>query len=201
MQPKKIIIKTLNKKLNTSFCNALKKYPKLNFINKKTGGEYITIIKCHNYYEGIGIYAKSSNFKNIYGSYIYLYTTISMILSEVIISFFERKIILRLLNYYSYYFSNAEIKRIKNISFAILDPNFPSNNSKRLYLYKKDLILNRLLLNFRHHNYLTIEAFANFSLENYSNFLDNVLEKAAHIYFSNANHADLINFILNNLLK
>ena len=120
---------------------------------------------------------------------------------EELISFFERKILLRLLNYYSDYFSNAEIKRIKNISFAILDPNFPSNNSKRLYLYKKDLILNRLLLNFRHRNYLTIEAFANFSLENYSNFLDNVLEKAAHIYFSNASHADLINFILNNLLK
>lgn len=93
------------------------------------------------------------------------------------------------------------MRRIKNISYAILDPNFPSDNSKKLYLYRKDLILNRLLLNFRHKNFLTIEAFVNFSLENYSNFLDDVLEKAAHIYFSNADHADLINFILNNLFK
>lgn len=96
MKPKKIIIKTLNKNLNISLCKILKKYPKLNFINRKINGEYLTIIKCYNYYESIGISSNNTNFKNIYGNYIYLYTSISMILSELIISFFERKIITRI---------------------------------------------------------------------------------------------------------
>ena len=58
-----------------------------------------------------------------------------------------------------------------------------------------------LLLNFRKQNHLLIEGFVNFSLDNYYLFLDDVVEKAAHIYFSNTDHIDLINFILNNLLK
>ena len=194
MNPKKIIIKTLYPKLNNEFCKILKNFPKIKFFNKKINGEYITIIKCSNYYNSL-------NLDNIYGSYIYLYTNISIILSELIIDFFERIFIMRLLKDYYFYFSKSEIQKIKNISFMILDPNFPSDSSRKLYLYKKDLILNKLLLNFRKQNHLLIEGFVNFSLDNYYLFLDDVVEKAAHIYFSNTDHIDLINFILNNLLK
>lgn len=203
-QPKKIIIKTLNRKLNTEFCKTLTNYPKINFFNKKINGEYITVIKCYNYYTPLNNFNfpnQNNTFKTIYGNYIYLYTTISLILSELIISRFEKFIVTRLINDYCFCFSTSEINRIKNISNFILDPNFPSDNSRKLYLYKKELILNRLLLHFRKQNYLTIEAFVNFSLDNYFEFLDDIIEKAAHIYFSNSDHVDLINFILNNLLK
>ena len=202
MQSKKIIIKTLNKNLNNEFCKRLSNFPKIKFFNKKINGEFVTTIKCYNYYDNINLFHKRSELcKNIYGNYIYLYTNTSLILSELIINLFEKNIISRLINNYYFYFSKSESKKIINISSAILDPNFPSDNSRKLYLYKKDLILNRLLLNFRNQNYLTIEAFANFSLDNYYFFLDDVIEKAAHIYFSNTDHVDLINFILNNLFK
>lgn len=204
LQAKKIIIKTLNKHLNSAFLNTLANYPKIIFFDKKINGEFITTIKCHNYYNNLPVFSdfRENVFKeNIYGNYIYLYTNVSLILSELIIDFFEKPIISHLINNYYFYFSNNEITKIKNISNIILDPNFPSDNSRKLYLYKKELILTKLLLNFRKQNYLTIEAFANFSLENYYSFLDNVIEKASHIYFSNTNHDDLINFILNNLLK
>ncbi len=194
MQPKKIIIKTLHSKLNKEFCNTLGKYPKIKFFNKKINGEFITVIKCSNYYN-------DSLKDNIYGSYVYLYTTVSIIISELIINFFENNIISRLLNEYYFYFSNDELCRIKNICIAILDQNFPSDNSRKLYLYKKDLILSKLLSNFRTKNYLVIEGFSNFKLDTYYSFLEDVIEKSAHIYFSNYNHVDLINFILNNLLK
>lgn len=194
MSPKKIIIKTLYPKLNNEFCKILKTYPRINFFTRKINGEYITVIKCSNYYNSLKT-------DDIYGSYIYLYTNISLIISELIIKFFEKKIVTRMLNNYYFYFSNSEIQKIKNISFMILDPNYPSDNSRKLYLYKKDLILNRLLLNFRKQNHLVIEGFANFSLDNYFFFLDDIIEKAAHIYFTNSDHIDLINFILNNLLK
>ena len=204
VQPKKIIIKTLNAKLNTEFCKILRTYPKINFFNKKINGEFVTVIKCYNYYSKLSciwLPEKNDISKNIYGNYIFLYTNISLILSDLIINFFESFVVNRLINEYYFYFSKAEINKIKNISKLILDPNFPSDNSRKLYLYKKDLILNKLLLHFRRQNYLTIEAFANFSLDNYYDFLDNVIEKSAHIFFSNSNHFDLINFILNNLLK
>lgn len=194
LRPKKIIIKTLYSKLNNEFCKILKTYPKIKFFSKKINGEYITVIKCSNYYNALKP-------DDLYGSYIYLYTNISLILSELIIKYFEKSFIKHLLNNYYFYFSESEMQKIKNISFMILDPNYPSDNSRKLYLYKKDLILNKLLLNFRNRNHLIIEGFANFSLDNYSFFLDDVIEKAAHIYFSNTEHIDLINFILNNLLK
>ena len=88
MQPKKIIIKTLYKKLNTDFCNALKEYPRIKFFNKKINGQYVTTIKCSNYYND-GLQGN-----NVYGSYVYLYTSISLILSELIIKFFESHFIL-----------------------------------------------------------------------------------------------------------
>lgn len=201
MQPKKIIVKTLSPILSKEFCKVLSDYPKIKFFNKKINGEFVTTVKCFNYYNDFFGYDEFANSKNIYGSYIYLYTNISMILSELIIKFFEKLIVSRLLNDYYFYFSDAETNKIKNIASTILDPNYPSDNSRKLYLYKKELILNRLLLNFRKQNYLTIEGFANFSLDNYYFFLDDVIEKAAHIYFSNSNQVDLINFILNNLLK
>lgn len=195
MQPKKIIIKTLYKKLNCAFCNTLKKYPRINFFNKKINGQYVTTIKCSNYYDC------SSNFDNVYGSYVYLYTSISLILSELIIDFFEAHFISFLINDYYFYFSNKEKSRIKNISSILLDSNFPSDSSKKLYLYKKDLILSKLLTNFRHRNHISIEGFANFGLDNYFSFLDDVIEKSAHVYFSDSDTSLLINFILNNFFK
>mgnify|MGYP004484518059 FL=1 len=195
MQPKKIIIKTLYKKLNTDFCNALKEYPRIKFFNKKINGQYVTTIKCSNYYND-GLQGN-----NVYGSYVYLYTSISLILSELIIKFFESHFISFLINDYYFYFSNTEKNRIKNISSIMLDLNFPSDSSRKLYLYKKDLILSRLLNNFRHHNHLSIEGFANFNLDNYFSFLDDVIEKSAHVYFSNSDPGLLINFILNNFFK
>ena len=192
MNPKKIIIKTINPILNKDFCNILKTYPKIKFFNKYINGEYTTVVKCSNYYNNL-------NLDNIYGSYIYLYTNISLILSELIIKHFEHSLVNHLLNYY--YFSTSKMQKIKNISFFILDSNFPSEHSRKLYLYKKELILNKLLLNFRKQNYLLIEGFANFSLDNYYLFLDNVLEKVSYVYFSNNTDIELINFILNNLFK
>ena len=163
MQPKKIIIKTLNPILNKQFCSALFKYPKIEFFNKKINGEFITTIKCSNYYN-------NTKTQDIYGSYIYLYTNISLILSELIINYFEHLIINRLIKDFYFYFSESDAKKIKNITSLILDPNFPSENSRKLSLYKKDLILNELLLNFRERNHLVIEGFANFSLPNYYSF-------------------------------
>ncbi len=104
MNPRKIIIKTLYPKLNHEFCHILRSYPKIKFFNKKINGTYVTVIKCSNYYN-------PSSLSDIYGSYIYLYTNISMILSELIIKYFEKNIISRLLNEFYFYFSDAEIRQ------------------------------------------------------------------------------------------
>lgn len=195
MNPKKIIIKTLYKNLNTQLCKSLDKLSKINYFSKKINGVYVTTIKCSNYYKN----ANKSD--DIYGSYVYLYTSVSIILSQLIIDFFERKFINILISDYYFYFSKNEQEKIKNISSMILDYNFPCNSSKELYLYKKDLILSKLLLNFRKQNHIQIEGFASFELDNYFSFLDDAIEKSAHIYFSNLDPDILINFMLNNFFK
>lgn len=177
MSPRKIIIKTLYPKINNDFCDALNRSKKINYFNKKINGVYVTTIKCSNYYKN----ANKSD--DIYGSYIYLYTSISLILSELIIKYFENYFVDSLMDNYYFCFSKNEQARIKNISSTILDFNFPCDTSKKLYLYKKDLILSRLLKNFRTQNHICVEGFANFKLDNYFSFLDDVIEKSAHIYF------------------
>mgnify|MGYP002315819126 FL=1 len=76
-----------------------------------------------------------------------------------------------------------DINKISNIVHVVLDSNFPSIESKKLYLYRKDLILNKLLLNFRKRNYIHVDYFAYFKLKDYHNHLENIIEKTHSHYW------------------
>ncbi len=186
MNPKFILIKIQSKNFYNLLIRELTNYKKIYFFSKKINGIYVIAIKCENYYKKI-LTAKAflphisqkyiNKSEKLHLSYIYLYTSISLILSELIIKFYEIKIAKQILSNRYAYLSIYEQNKLKNITSAVLDSNYPSISSKKLYLYRKDLILNKLLLNFRNCNYLYVDHFAFFKLSNYYEHLEDIISK------------------------
>lgn len=179
MNPKFIIIKIYSKSFYKILIRRLTEYNRIHFVSKKINGLYTIFIKCESYYTNI---LKTTGYRNIYQTYIYLYTNLSIVLSELIIESYELKIAHQILMSQHPYLSNYQKSKIQNILQAVLDSNFPSSESKKLYLYRKDLILNKLLLNFRKCNYIYPEHFAFFKLPNYHEHLENIVEKTCSKY-------------------
>lgn len=152
---------------------------RINFFHKKINGIYTIIIKCEKYYKN---FCKKDDSSNIYLSYIYLYTSVSLTMSELIISLFERKIAFQILSSKYKYLPSSKFEKISNIVNVVLDSNYPSIESKKLYLYRKDLILNKLLLNFRKQNYIHIDYFLHFKLNDYYKHIENIIEKTHSHY-------------------
>ena len=160
MQPKSIIIKSNTINLIKQLVNELSAYPSIRFFCKKINGEKTIIIKCFNYYDA----SKKENSKNFYGNYVYLYTCISLILTDLIILNYENIFINRILHFNYFYYDKSKLKKIFNIINLILNPNSPLENSQELLLYRKQIILAELLKNFHRKNYIQIDGFINFSL-------------------------------------
>ena len=174
MQPKFLILKFLSKDLSDFFAQKILEYPHINFIQRKINGTYNVIIKTDKYFESI---LKQENTNNFYTSYIYLYTCISIVLSEFIIDNFELKIANQILSSKYKYLNTHTKNKLKNIIHFVLDSNYPSASSKNLFLYRKDLILRKLLLNFRTSNYLYVDHFIYFKLTDYYLHLENIISK------------------------
>lgn len=179
MNSKFIIIKIHSKKFYNMLIRKLTEYNHVHFFSKKINDVYTVAIKCESFYENI---LNVNLNENIYKSYIYLYTNISIILSELIIDFYELKITHQILYSQYRYLSNYKKYKIRNVLQAVLDVNYPSIEAKRLYLYRKDLILNKLLLNFRKCNYIYLEHFVFFMLPNYHEHLENIVQKTCLKY-------------------
>lgn len=179
MKSKFIIIKIHSDFFYTLLIRRLTEYNHIHFISKKFNGIYTVAIKCENFYNTI---LKSNITDNIYKSYIYLYTSVSLVLSELIIEFYELKITHQILYSQYHHLSSYKKYKIRNILQTVLDVNFPSIESKKLYLYRKDLIFNKLLLNFKNCNYIYPEHFAFFKLPNYHEHLENIVQKTCSKY-------------------
>ena len=195
MKPKSIIIKSNTSNLITQLKKELTSYPSIRFINKKINGESTIVIKCFNYYNS----SKKENDKNFYGNYIYLYTCISLILTDLIIINYENIFLNRILHFNYFYFEKSKLKKIFNIANLILSPNSPLENSHELLLYRKQIILSELLKHFHKKNYIQIDGFINFSLSNYNNFLEEVIDIIIQLSISNIISIDHLNFVIKNM--
>ena len=185
MPPKFLLVKTQSKRFWKLLQQALTGYPHVPFYTRKMNGVYTVVIKCQAYYDFLKeqhILIHPANQNSIYLSYIYLYTSLSMILSDLMIRFFEEKITRQILTSKYSYLSSYDMMRFSNITHAVLDSNFPSFDAKKLYLYRKELIFHRLLLNFRNRNYIQAEHFAFFKLSNYHHHLEDIIEKTYSHY-------------------
>ena len=107
----------------------------------------------------------------------------------------------RILNYNYFYFEKYALTKIKNISSLVLTPNSLIENSAELLLYRKQIILSLLLKNFRKTNYLHVDSFINFSLNNYREFLEEILDMIVGLFLTNSTSIEYLNFIIRNIFE
>ena len=93
------------------------------------------------------------------------------------------------------------LTKIKNISSLVLTPNSLIENSAELLLYRKQIILSLLLKNFRKTNYLHVDSFINFSLNNYREFLEEILDMIVGLFLTNSTSIEYLNFIIRNIFE
>ena len=197
MTPKQILIKSLSNKLLNQLDMELSSIPSIRYNYKKINGIYTISIKCFNYYEYFCC-APSASF---YGSYIYLYTNISLILSSLIISLYEPILVDRNINQNYFYFDFNEQTKIKEITNSILDPNYPTSVNLKLYMYRKGILLNSLINNFRKKNYLNVDSFINFSASDYTIEVESAVDKAVELYLCDMNYSDFLKMFFEKWFK
>ena len=109
MNPKCITIKTQSKDFYNALIYKLNEIKNIRFASIKLNGFYSVIIKCHTYYNRVS----RLNETKLYGSYIFLYSIVSIILSELLICYYENSISKRIINQTQ--FTNVKIHKLSNI--------------------------------------------------------------------------------------
>lgn len=181
MSAKSILIKTHSKELSELLTSELDNLKNVKFFSRKINGLYILTIKCNNYYSYLNLDLSTSFYKN----YIFLYSTTSIILSELLIKFYEEKLANRFLYSQYFYFPKKVLTQLTNISSLVLSEELPDYKTNELYLIRKEILLQELLDNFKKRNYLTIESFINFSAPLYHETLEYILSTSIQLILSN----------------
>ncbi len=181
MSAKSILIKTYSKELSELLTLELNDLKNIKFFSKKINGCYIITIKCNNYYSHFNFTLSQSFYKN----YIFLYSNISILLSEILIKFYEQKLATRFLYSQYFYFPQKILTQLTNISSLVLAEELPDYKPNELYLIRKEILLHELLDNFKKRNHLIIESFINFSAPFYHETLEYILSTSIQLILAN----------------
>lgn len=181
MSAKSILIKTNSKELYEILTEEFIHAKNIKFFSKKINGIYTFVIKCNEYYSCLSL-PKS---KSIYGNYIFLYSSVSIILSDILIKYYESLLARRFITSQYFYFPKTILTQLTNLSSLILSDNLPDYSNNELYLLRKEIILHELLNNFQNRNHIFLDSFINFSASRYHEMLEYILSTSVELILSN----------------
>ena len=192
MNPKSIIIKTQSKDFHNALIYKLKEFKNIRFTSIKLNGFYIVIIKCHTYYNRESTLDETK----LYGSYIFLYSIVSIILSELLICYHENSISKRIIN--KTQFTSVKIHKLSSISSLLLDEHSPFDFSEILYKKRKNILLNTLLHSFRKRNFIFTDYFIDFFAKEYLQELKRIIDVSIEILENKQLYDYMMNFVFKN---
>ncbi|MBO5179027.1 MAG: hypothetical protein J6B87_01595 [Clostridia bacterium] len=183
MSAKSILIKTRSKTVYQLLLKEIIESPKIKFFSKKINGIYTLTIKCNDYYSFLSLPTS----KSIYGNYIFLYSSISIILSDILIKLYEFQIAKRFINSQYFYFPKTILNQLTNLSSLVLSDSLPDYSNNELYLFRRETLLHELLNNFQKRNYIFLDSFINFNTPYYHETLEYILSTSVELILSNQN--------------
>lgn len=192
MSPKCIIIKSQTEELYYILIYKLKDFKNIRFFYKKINGFYTIVIKCHNYYNQNSLLDESK----LYGSYIFLYSIISIILSELLMTYYEHIVSKRII--YHKKTIDIDYNKLSTISALLLDENSPLELSKILYIKRKNYLVNTLLQNFRKRNYVFTDNFIDFFAKDYLYELESTIQASIEILQNKLLYDHIMSLIFTN---
>lgn len=183
MSAKSILIKTHSKILYELLLKELKNQKNIKFFSKKINSTYIFTIKCNNYYSFLALPSS----KSIYGNYIFLYSSIAIILSDVLIKFYEDSFAKRFITSQYFYFPKSILSQLTNLSSLVLSDNLPNDSNNELYTFRKEILLHEILNTFQKQNYILLDSFILFDATHYHETLEYILSTSVELILSNQN--------------
>lgn len=127
------------------------------------------------------------------------------LITEVIIEFYEEKLIKQILNYNYFYFDEYERIKICNNCMEIIDSGFkPENNfynidnleGKRLEEKTRiDMVKCAVKFYLRENKSMILEGFVHFRLKEYLSYLDNVIDTAVNQFIIEKEYNEFINIL------
>lgn len=192
MSPKCIVIKSQTEDFYYALIYKLKDFKNIRFFYRKTNGFYTIVIKCHNYYCQDSLLDESK----FYGSYIFLYSIVSIILSELLIIYHEDIISKRII--FNKKRRNFNYKKLSSISALLLDEHSPLEFSKTLYRKRKKHLINTLLQNFRKRNFIFTDNFIDFCAKDYLKELESTIDASIEILQNKPLYDYMMSFVFTN---
>lgn len=189
MNPRAILIKSQNKEFIHTLLFKLKEMKQIRFFHFKCNGFYTITIQCYNYYDRELIFHENQ----LYGNYIFLYSILSILLSDLLLLHYEHRITHRMLHLKD--FTPKELSKLSSISALLLDEESPFEFSKVLYTKRKQIVLTTLLHHFRKHNYIFVDHFLDFNAGDYKTELSKIIEASLEILKDNALYHYMMRFI------
>ncbi len=189
MCPKCIIIKSLSKEFHDSFLYKLKEFHNIRFFHAKINGLYTVVIKCHTYYQKDSKYTD----QKIYGNYIFLYSMVSIILVELLLTYYEQGVSKRIICSHAKNIKN--IHKLSCLSALLLDENSPFEFSKNLYQRRSRCLLDAILLHFRKKNFIYTDHFIDFSAPVYLAEMEKIIAISNEILENKSLYNSIMGFI------
>lgn len=133
-------------------------------------------------------------YKNIIVHYkgndtVCFYDKLSAILTDTIISFYEKKLLKRILEYNYFYFNSGEKKEIINIAEDFIESDVLSSEDNYFSIY--GAVLDYIIEN----KSIVLEGFVNFRLSNYMKNLDYIIDLAVNKYITDKEYLEFVNML------
>ena len=114
---------------------------------------------------------------------------LATIISECIITFFEKYFIKKRIFSNYFYFIDEEQRKIFYIVYDFLSPNTKEYNVRNNYLFVA------VLEYIKENKSMILEGFFNFRIQNYKNFLDYIIELSVNSYILEKEYLEFVNLL------
>ena len=115
---------------------------------------------------------------------------LSDLITEVILEFYEEKLIKQMLNYNYFYFDEHERVRICDNCIEIM-----KNDESMQTKSRQRIIENATISYAQEHKYMILDGFVHFRLKEYFSYLDNVIETAVNQFIIEKEYNEFINLL------
>lgn len=189
MNPRYILIKSQNSEFMNAFLYQLREIHQIRFFYFKMNGFHTVTIQCYNYYNDKNTFDENK----LYGSYIFLYSIVAIILADLFMLYYEPVLAHRILPFFK--INKKHLSKLSSISALLLDEGSPFEFSALLYKRRKSYLLDAILKNFRKRNFIFIDYFLDFNAPQYRQELFEIIEASVAILENQTLYHYVMNFL------
>ena len=120
---------------------------------------------------------------------------LSELITEVILEFYEEKLIYQILNYNYFYFDEYERIQICNNCMNTIENDYMEVEENRKNINRKQMIQKSLVSFIQENKSMILDGFVNFRLKEYISYLDNIVDTAVNQFIIEKEYNEFINLL------